>query len=542
MKLLLFSHLCSESHITGAEKLLLFMVQELRFDNECVLVVPNEGVLSREASLRGIRVIVMYYPLMLSTYQPGPWLSGDLQRLLQEDAYRSLVSLLLAEEPDAVLVNTCVNALPAAAAKTLGFPVAWMITETMVENEYIRLSVDLIDRYSDWIIGISRSSLQVFQHEELAPKLCTLFPSWRMDELDTASWSRHRVSKRSEWGVGEQEQVVGYISSDIYPNKGLEHFIQMSLAIGKEMEHVHFFIIGKPADLNYYGHCMQLIEQSGFASRFHLSPFEQRIEGFYPAVDVAVIPSLLNEGFGMAALEGLVFAKPVVAYRSGGLEEILTMTGNAAFLAEKGNTKELISKVHKLLKNPLLLKLVGKRNGKEAQRVFGIVPYRARLKKCFLAMKTRLQAPALELQTMNSTELHDPSSLLIRGQGPTVYLLHRGVRYPIPTESRFKALGYSLDRVIALSDDKLDRFDQGQPIAGSNESIAESDEQAKVSKKHKRRSSSKRHRTLLKKKKGPLNKKLIKNKKFMKTKKKSRIAKRASTKVRSRLTAKRKVG
>ncbi|SEC69090.1 glycosyltransferase family 4 protein [Paenibacillus sp. GP183] len=529
MKLLLFSHLCSQSHITGAEKLLLFMVQELRSDHECVMVVPNEGVLSKEASLRGIRVIVMYYPLLLSTYQPGPWLFGDLQRLLQEDAYRTLASLLLAEEPDAVLANTCVNALPAAAAKTLGIPVAWMITETMMENEYIHLSVDLIDRYSDWIIGISRSTLRFFQHEKLGPKLCTLFPSWRMDELNTATWPSHRINKRTEWGVGEQEQVVGYVSSDIYPNKGLEHFIQMSLAIGNAMEHVHFFIIGKPTDLGYYGYCLQLIEQSGFASRFHISPFEQHIEGFYPALDVAVIPSLLNEGFGMTALEGMVFAKPVVAYRSGGLEEILTMTGNAAFLAEKGNTNELISKVHRLLENPQLRKEVGERNGEEAQRVFGIVPYRARLKEWFLAMKTHQKAPASVLQTMNSTELHDPSSLLICGQGPTVYLLHSGVRYPIPSESRFKALGYSFDRVFTLPDDKLDHFDQGQPIAGL-------EEHAKVSKKHKRRSSRKRRRTVIKKKKRPL------RKKFIKTKKSTRISKRVSTKVRSRISVKRRAG
>jgi hypothetical protein len=224
-----------------------------------------------------------------------------------------------------------------------------------------------------------------------------------------------------------------------------------------------------------------------------------------------------------------VFAKPVVAYRSGGLEEILTMTGNAAFLAEKGNTKELISKVHRLLENPLLCKEVGERNGQEAQRVFGNVPYQARLKEWYLAMETRLQAPALVVQTMNSTELHDPSSLLIRGQGPTVYLLHRGVRYPIPSKSRFKALGYSFDRVIALPDDKLDHFDKGQPIAGS-------DEYVKVSKKHKRRSSSKRRRTVLKKKKRPL------SKKFSKTKKTSRVAKHVSTKVRGRVSAKRKVG
>jgi glycosyltransferase involved in cell wall biosynthesis len=529
MKLILFSHLCSASHITGAEKLLLFMVQELSLDHECVLVVPNEGVLSREASLRGNRVIVMYYPLLLSTYQPGPWLFGDLQRLLKEDAYRALASLLLAEEPDAVLANTCVNALPAAAAKTLGIPVAWMITETMMENEYVHLSVDLIDRYSDWIIGISRSTLQFFQHEELGPKLCTLFPSWRMDELDPAMWPGHRINKRAEWGIGEQEQVVGYISSDIYPNKGLEHFIHMSLAIGNVMENIHFFIIGKPTDLGYYGHCMKLIEQSGFASRFHLSPFEQHIEGFYPALDVAVIPSLLNEGFGMTALEGMVFAKPVVAYRSGGLEEILTMTGNSAFLAEKGNTNELISKVRTLLENPSLRKAVGKRNGEEAQRVFGLVPYRARLKEWFLAMKTRMKAPASDLQTLNTTELHDPSSLLIRGRGPTVYLLHHGVLYPIPTESRFKALGYSFDRVIALPDDKLDHFDQGQPVAGS-------EEHAEVSKKRKRRSSSKRRRTVHKKKKRPMRKKMIK------TKKTTRIAKRVRSKVRSRLSVKRKAG
>lgn len=43
----------------------------------------------------------------------------------------------------------------------------------------------------------------------------------------------------------------------------------------------------------------------------------------YTAMDIVVIPSMVKEGFGMTALEGLYFAKPVIAFNQGGLSELM---------------------------------------------------------------------------------------------------------------------------------------------------------------------------------------------------------------------------
>ncbi|MCY9668269.1 hypothetical protein M5X11_25665 [Paenibacillus alginolyticus] len=72
---------------------------------------------------------------------------------------QNILDLLLIHEPDVVITNTCVNILPAVAAKKLGIPVIWIIAETIQLNESTVLTVGLVDQYSDWIVGISHATL-----------------------------------------------------------------------------------------------------------------------------------------------------------------------------------------------------------------------------------------------------------------------------------------------------------------------------------------------------------------------------------------------
>lgn len=46
-------------------------------------------------------------------------------------------------------------------------------------------------------------------------------------------------------------------------------------------------------------------------------------EQFYKQIDVAIVPSIWNEPFGMVAVEACAYAKPVIASRMGGLPEII---------------------------------------------------------------------------------------------------------------------------------------------------------------------------------------------------------------------------
>lgn len=73
---------------------------------------------------------------------------------------------------------------------------------------------------------------------------------------------------------------------------------------------------------------------------------------------VVVVPSLWAEPFGRTALEGMACATPVVAYRSGGLPEVL---GDAGLLVETGHRAALVNAVHEALERGAALGALGRR-------------------------------------------------------------------------------------------------------------------------------------------------------------------------------------
>lgn len=70
---------------------------------------------------------------------------------------------------------------------------------------------------------------------------------------------------------------------------------------------------------------------------------------YYSAADVLAMPSAY-ESFGMAALEAMACGRPVVAYRVGGLAE-LVQHGFTGFLADPGNITEFAALVERVLRS-----------------------------------------------------------------------------------------------------------------------------------------------------------------------------------------------
>lgn len=396
-KMMLFSHICNYIYITGAEKLLLFFLQELIPYYHCMLVVPNEGALSKQAESIGIEIIVFPCPLLYEMYHPNEHLRGELEVLKQHAAWGNLLYLLRSAQPDVVMTNTCVHVLPAAAAKSLGIPTIWQITETISETKWISLSVGIIHEYADHILGISQSTMRSFQTEELEKKTTILFPSWHMEKLEPEQWSSYRNKKRKQLRLNDSTKLIGYISSFIYPNKGLYHFLRMALQICEKYSHTEFVIVGNPKDESYFEKCISLVQRSNHSHQFHFIRFEHKIQAIYPAMDMVIIPSLTEEGFGMTALEGLIFGKPVIAYRSGGLSEILHATENDAFLADPGDVEGLTQRASFLLDHPEQAAYVGQLNHYRVMAAFGIERYR-------LGLQNLMNNPVLQARSLAAVE------------------------------------------------------------------------------------------------------------------------------------------
>ncbi|AZK48361.1 glycosyltransferase family 4 protein [Paenibacillus lentus] len=377
-KLLLFSHICNKKNITGAEKLLLFLALKLSAYYQCVIVVPKEGALSGLAAQSGIRTIVHHIPLLYGMCQPHEGLAEQAEGLSRDVSFVETSRLLSHESPDYVLVNTSVHVIPAMAAKALSIPVIWHITEVISNNEYAGDSVKIIDQYSDWIICISESAAAPIR-ESIAEKLSLLYPSWVWKEFNPDLWPQLREQQRLAWKVASTEKLIGYISSYLTAEKGSDHFIEAALEIAEKHEESRFVVIGAKNNDSFYGKLRRRVSESAYAERFIFIDYVANVESAFSAMDVVIIPSLKDEGFGLTAMEAMILGKPVVAYASGGLEEILSLTGNQSYLASTGNYYELSAKTSAILEQPGEIESIGNNNRIQIEACFGPKAYEANL-------------------------------------------------------------------------------------------------------------------------------------------------------------------
>ncbi|WP_342562766.1 glycosyltransferase family 4 protein [Paenibacillus sp. FSL R7-0345] len=377
--IVLFSHVSNTRSITGAEKLLLFFARELSCYFNCILVAPQDGKLTQQARRAGLNVQVIPIPLVYGMYTPYAGLEADIRKFQEGREYLELKDWLAALRPAFIISSTCVHALPALAAKSLGIPVVWKISETITDNEYTGISVDLIHRNSDEILAISHTAAACFPQEIRDSKVTQLPPSWNDQELLMAAWSTLRSERRRELRIAPGELLIGYISSFINKEKGLEHFVKMAVLVSEQHPEAKYVVIGTPGDKSYYERCVRKVKLEGLTSRFKFYGYEDSLPSAYCAMDLLVVPSLIREGFGMTALEGMAFGKPVVAYDSGGLCEVLQAAGCGGLLAPAADIGALAARVNALLAEPGLAAATGSQARERIDAVYGPAAYRARL-------------------------------------------------------------------------------------------------------------------------------------------------------------------
>jgi glycosyltransferase involved in cell wall biosynthesis len=76
-------------------------------------------------------------------------------------------------------------------------------------------------------------------------------------------------------------------------------------------------------------------------------------------LDILVLPSLFPEGFGLTLLEGMAFAKPVIASDAGGPRDVV-IPGVTGLLAPPGDAEALAQAVTSLLEDAQLREAMGK--------------------------------------------------------------------------------------------------------------------------------------------------------------------------------------
>jgi L-malate glycosyltransferase len=123
-------------------------------------------------------------------------------------------------------------------------------------------------------------------------------------------------------------------------------------------------------DGSHKAQLQQMVRSLGLQQQVSFVGFVKDVPQFLTSADLLVLPSL-HEGLGVAALEGMAAAKPIVGTRVGGLAELI-VDGETGLLVPPGHCTALAEAIETLLENPLAAQAMGRKGAERVLKSFTI--------------------------------------------------------------------------------------------------------------------------------------------------------------------------
>jgi glycosyltransferase involved in cell wall biosynthesis len=204
--------------------------------------------------------------------------------------------------------------------------------------------------------------------------------------VDTERFGRARGDRvREELRLGSAPLIVSIARLD--DEKGGQWLLR---AVAQLSNHAHLALVGEGPRLEEW---RELSGHLGIASRVHFLGLRQDCEEILAAASVVVTPSVCDEGFGLAALEGMAAGKPAVVTDSGPVPEIV---GGAGLVVPKRDARTLASAIDRVLGNALLARKLGEQGYARARTLYSMERYVEQMMSVYgrhLAAGDTAQAP-----------------------------------------------------------------------------------------------------------------------------------------------------
>ncbi len=172
-------------------------------------------------------------------------------------------------------------------------------------------------------------------------------------------------------GISVRILFVGRLES----RKGIDILLQAALTVLRRYRDVQLDIVGNDRLPGREGKTPRALFDADPRTKvirdrvvFHGEVDDDALRGFYDSCDIFVAPSRF-ESFGLIFVEAMMFAKPVIGCRIGGMPEII-VDGETGLLAEPGDAQSLAACMIQLLKDADLRRRLGAAGRQRYQRLY----------------------------------------------------------------------------------------------------------------------------------------------------------------------------
>jgi len=234
--------------------------------------------------------------------------------------------------------------LAAPAARLAGIPVIWHM-HGFVPSRVANLVASALVH---WTVPVSRGMLDYLR-----------VPRWLFGKCEVIyngleATQANDLGSRIAWDGSPVVLAIG----TLHRRKGFETLIRAFHDVAAKMPQAECWILGEEfGDGSYARDLRNLVEALGLNGNVKFLGHSSDVPRYLSRCSLLAIPSRV-EAFGMVALEAMLAGKPVVACRTGGLQEIVVhrQTGS---LVEAGDEKEMGRAILSILNDQVLAQRMG---------------------------------------------------------------------------------------------------------------------------------------------------------------------------------------
>lgn len=198
-------------------------------------------------------------------------------------------------------------------------------------------------------------------------KIATVYDGIEVSRFDISRPSKDIFRKRFGWSDGIR---LVAITGQMIERKGHLDFIEAARLVCQERENVKFLIVGKTGG-DYYWRLKRRVDELGLRATVIFCGWQRDAADIFTSIDILVMASRHDEGFGLVVGEAMAAGKPVVITRSGGAVELVA-DGEEGFVVERSDPAGLANAIMRLLDDPNRARKMGEAGRKKVDETFCI--------------------------------------------------------------------------------------------------------------------------------------------------------------------------
>lgn len=239
--------------------------------------------------------------------------------------------------------------------KILGLKVVWSFDVAFYpkRNKVLKYWLIFASRFADRIIAVSKFMRNNIIDTGINDQKISLI----YDGIESG------LKLPLEFKLLKNRIKIGFIGK-VSVEKGIFVFLQAAKKILQKKHNVEFWVIGGiNADLK--------IEYYNFGKEVIFKGWQDDLSRVYQELDIVVVPSLVEESFGLVAVEAMSYGKATVVSDRGALPELVE-NNKSGIVVAAGNVDILADVLGDLIDNQEKIKELGERAYERVQKMFTI--------------------------------------------------------------------------------------------------------------------------------------------------------------------------